>query len=53
MSGAQTVEAIRTLVMTDVEDSVLLILADGRVIEVCGDGEVMIREADGVRSVSL
>jgi hypothetical protein len=44
--SAQLVDAIEELVFTDAEDSVLLILCDGRVVEFFGDGTIQKRGAE-------
>jgi hypothetical protein len=44
--SAQLVDTIEELVFTDAEDSVLLILCDGRVVEFFGDGTIQKRGAE-------
>lgn len=43
--GAQTVQSIEEVAFTSLEDSMLISLADGRVLEVFGDGMIQVRLA--------
>lgn len=44
--GAQTVQSIEEVAFTSPEDSMIISLADGRVMEVFGDGMIQIRTAN-------
>lgn len=51
--AAQLLDTISELILTDPDESLLVTLSDGRTIELMGDGEVHVREAGSIRSVSL
>lgn len=46
--GAQTVSAIEELIFTESDESILVTLADGRSLELFGDGYVQIKVGAGV-----